>query len=60
MKTSGAVMMSAAPVEAAHGGVRQAGVTGAVNAVDVGFELSGAATAACVGDVPAQRRHDTV
>ena len=44
------------PVVAAYGGVGQAGVTRAVDAVGVGIELGGAATAAGVGDVTAQRR----
>lgn len=46
------------PVVAAYGGVGQAGVTGAVDAVGVGVELGAAATAAGVGDVPTQRLQD--
>lgn len=47
------------PVVAAYGGVGQAGVTGAVDAVGVGVELGAAATATGVGDVPAQCLQDT-
>lgn len=52
--------MSAVPVVPAHGGVGQAGVTGAIDAVGVGIELGGAATAPGVGDVTAQCRQDTI
>lgn len=48
------------PVVAAYGGVRQTRVTRDVDAVGVSVELGGAATAAGVGDVAAQRRHYTV
>lgn len=48
------------PVVAADGGGGQAGVAGAVDAVGVGFELGGAATAACVGDVAAQHLQNII
>lgn len=46
------------PVVAPYGSVGQTRVTGAVDAVGVAVELSAAATAAGVGDVPAQRLQD--
>lgn len=52
--------MSVVPVVAAYGGVGQAGVTGVIDAVGVGIELGGAATAAGVGDVPVQRHQDII
>lgn len=53
-------MVRSTPVVAADGGVRQAGVTGEVDAVSVRVQLGGTAAAAGVGDVPRQRRHDAV
>lgn len=53
-------MALAAPVVAAYGGVRQAGVTRDIDAVGISIQLGGAPTAASVGDVTAQRRHDTI
>lgn len=53
-------LISVVPVVAAYGGVGQAGVTGAIDAVGVSIELGRAATTASVGDVSAQRLQDTI
>lgn len=51
-------LTSSVPVEAAQGGERQAGIARRVDPVAVRVQLGGAAAAAGVGDVTAQRRQE--
>lgn len=51
---------SVAPVEAAHSSVRQTGVTGDVDLIDISFKLCGAASTPGVGDVTSQHCHDGI
>lgn len=48
------------PVVAAYSVVWQAGVTRDIDAIGISIQLSGAATAASVGDVTAQHHHNTL
>lgn len=48
------------PVVAAYSGVRQTGVTRDIDGVGIGVQLGAAATAASVGDVTVQHRHNVL